>query len=207
MRLPPFFFLWHTFCCIFDHRKYVAMIKKGLLQTLALLFLGILVAMTSQKIQWTDFETAVALNKKKPKKIFIDVYTKWCGWCKVLDRKTFTDPRVIKVMNKYYHPVKLDAETRDTIYFQNKPHTYIKEYRANLIALRLLDGRMVYPSMVILDERFNRLKIIRGYKSADDLLPILIYYGGNYYKEMSFGKFRLKTYKEAYRELFGEEPR
>ncbi|NPA34604.1 MAG: DUF255 domain-containing protein [Chlorobi bacterium] len=184
------------------------MMRRKLLQTAVTIFVVLGgIALTSQMIKWVDFETAVHLNKKKPKKIFIDVYTDWCGWCKVLDRKTFRDPRVIKVMNKYYHAVKLDAETRDTIYFQNKPHTYIKEYRANLIALRLLDGRMVYPSMVILDEKFNRLRIIRGYKSADDLLPILIYYGGNYYKEMKFGQFKLKTYKKAYRDLFGEDPR
>ncbi len=151
------------------------------------------------KIQWKDFETAAKLNQrsKTRKKVFIDVYTHWCGWCKVLDRKTFPDPRVVKVMNKYYHAVKLNAETRDTIYFQGKPHTYIPRYRANLLALRLLDGRMVYPSMVILDENMRRLTIITGYKSADDLLPYLVYYGGDYYKKKKFREFRRKYYQQA----------
>ena len=34
-----------------------------------------------QKIKWMGFEEAVALGEKQPKKLFIDVYTNWCGWC------------------------------------------------------------------------------------------------------------------------------
>ena len=34
------------------------------------------------EINWITLEEAEALNKENPKKIFIDFYTDWCGWCK-----------------------------------------------------------------------------------------------------------------------------
>ena len=39
---------------------------------------------SAEKIKWYSFSEAVELNKKKPKKIFIDIYTSWCGWCSAL---------------------------------------------------------------------------------------------------------------------------
>ena len=51
------------------------------------------------KIQWMDFEEAVAANKKKPKKMFLDMYTDWCGWCKKMDQSTFINPVIVEYMN------------------------------------------------------------------------------------------------------------
>ena len=33
----------------------------------------------AQEIKWMTFDQAMAAQKKKPKKIFVDVYTNWCG--------------------------------------------------------------------------------------------------------------------------------
>ena len=37
-------------------------------------------------LTWISFEQAVELQKKEPRKILIDVYTDWCGWCKKMDK-------------------------------------------------------------------------------------------------------------------------
>ena len=49
----------------------------------------------AQKIKWMTFEEAVKLNETTPKKIFIDVYTDWCGWCKRMDQTTFRNEEVV----------------------------------------------------------------------------------------------------------------
>ena len=62
-----------------------------------LLLLGLLLvvgSMTAQKINWMSMEEALAAQEKQPKKIFMDVYTTWCGPCKLLDRNTFSDAQV-----------------------------------------------------------------------------------------------------------------
>ena len=48
--------------------------------TLALIFNSNLIL--AQKIQWMSFSEAQEAQKKEPKKIFMDVYTEWCGPCK-----------------------------------------------------------------------------------------------------------------------------
>ena len=53
-------------------------------------------------VKWYSLEEAVALQKKKPKKIFIDMYTDWCGWCKRMDATTFTDPAVSAYLNENF---------------------------------------------------------------------------------------------------------
>ena len=50
--------------------------------TLALIFNSNLIL--AQKIEWMSFSEAQEAQKKEPKKIFMDVYTEWCGPCKTL---------------------------------------------------------------------------------------------------------------------------
>ena len=70
-----------------------------------------------KKIKWLTWEQMVKLNEKNPKKIFIDFYTSWCGWCKVMDKNTFEDTIVAEIMMKDFYCVKFDAERKDTITF------------------------------------------------------------------------------------------
>ena len=64
----------------------------------------------SDKIKWYSFEEAYQLNKKKQKKIFIDVYTEWCGWCKKMDAETFANPLIAKYMSEHFYCVKLGGK-------------------------------------------------------------------------------------------------
>lgn len=125
------------------------------------------------KVKWMTFEEAIAANKENPKKIFIDVYTSWCSWCKVMDKKTFSDSLVATYMNENFYCVKLDAEQKDTINYKGVKFGYIPQYKANALAISLLDGKMSYPSFVVLTEEEKRLKIINGYQEKDVFLENL----------------------------------
>ena len=63
-------------------------------------------------VKWMSFEQAIEKSKTEKRKIFIDVYTDWCGWCKVMDKNTFSETQVAKILNEMFYPVKLDAEQR-----------------------------------------------------------------------------------------------
>ena len=71
----------------------------------------------AQQIKWLSLEEALEAQKDNPKKIFMDVYTKWCGPCKLLDRKTFANPYVAAYISENYYAVKFDAEGQEEIKF------------------------------------------------------------------------------------------
>lgn len=115
-------------------------------------------------ITWVTFEQAIEANKTKKKKIFIDVYTKWCGWCKVMDSKTFSDSAVAAYMNENYYCVKFDAEMKDTIDYRGVKFAFKTEFKSHELAISLLDRQMSYPSFVVLTENEKRLTVLKGYQ-------------------------------------------
>jgi thioredoxin-related protein len=154
----------------------------------------------NSEINWVSIEEAYKLSKANPKKVIIDVYTGWCGWCKVMDKKTFTNPEVIKFVNENYYAVKLDAESRQDITIGDKTYTYNEQNRANEAAVALLQGKMSYPSIVYLDEQFNMIQPIPGYMEARQFHEVITFLGKDHYKKESFEDFKSKTYPVQYKE-------
>lgn len=76
-----------------------------------------------ETIKWVTFNEALELQKKKPKKIFMDVYTDWCGPCKMLDKQTFHNPDVVKYINEHYYAVKFNGEGNETVAYQGKTYS------------------------------------------------------------------------------------
>ena len=56
--------------------------------------------------------------------MIIDLYTDWCGWCKVMDRNTFTDSNVISHINENFVAIKFDAEYENSVTFNNNSYKY-----------------------------------------------------------------------------------
>ena len=160
--------------------------RIGFILLTGVIFPSLAFSQVPGEIHWMTFEQAVEKNKTEPKKIFIDVYTGWCGWCKRMDATTFRDSAVVSYVSKYYYAVKLDAETKDTIHFQGHEFIYRPENRANDIAISLLNKRMSYPTTVYMDEAVALLSPVAGYLTPEQIMPILKYYGDNIYKNKSW---------------------
>ena len=91
-----------------------------------LLFFALLLStglVSAQKINWMSMEEALAAQEKKPKKIIMDVYTNWCGPCKLLDKNTFGNPAVAAYVNENYYAVKFNAEGTEEITYQDFTYT------------------------------------------------------------------------------------
>ena len=74
----------------------------------------------AQKINWVSFNEAIELQKESPKKIIMDVYTNWCGPCKMLDRNTFQNTDVANFVNANYYAVKFNAEGNEKVSYQGQ---------------------------------------------------------------------------------------
>ncbi len=160
------------------------------------------------KIHWLTFEEAVAANATAPKKIFIDFYTSWCGWCKVMDNKTFDDTIIAKMMQEDFYCVKFNAEDRNPITFKDKTYTYVPnpnrpdgERGYHELAAGILNGQMSFPSFVFMTSNFEIITPISGYVPKEEWEPIISFIGKDYWlpeKNTSFEAFKV-SYKPVSR--------
>ena len=147
------------------------------------------------KVKWMSWEEAVQANKKNPKKIFIDVYTDWCGWCKKMDKTTLSNPKIVKELNANFYSVKFDAEQKESINFDGNEFKFVNQGRKGVheLAYSLLDGRMGYPAFVFLDETFSRIMISPGFKEPEALAKELEFTKTEAYKTTSWENYTGKT--------------
>lgn len=140
------------------------------------------------KIRWYTFEEAVKANEKVKKKMFIDVYTDWCGWCKTMDRETFQNDAVVDYIQKNFYPVKLNAEQKEDIVFGGQTFKFVASGRGgvNTFAYSLLDGHLSYPTAVYLNENYERILISPGYKKSDMMMNELKFTAEERYKNTSW---------------------
>ncbi len=147
------------------------------------------------KIKWYTFEEAVKINRTAfPKrKIFIDVYTDWCGWCKRMDKETFANSYIANYLQEHFLPVKLDGEGSDTIYFNNQmfvnPNPGGKK-SPHQLAVLLLNRNMTYPSVVLLNEYNQMLTVVNGFMNVKDMEVVLTFFAENRHFEMPWEKYK-----------------
>lgn len=146
----------------------------------------------AQEIKWLSFEEAISLNKENPKKILIDIYTDWCGFCKKMDRNTYTNKVIISQINANYYPVKLNAEQRETIVYKDTEFKFIPQGKKGYhqLAAAILQGKMSYPSTVILDKDEQPIQKIPGYLEPNFLEPILAYFSHDNFTELDWKDFQ-----------------
>jgi len=164
------------------------------MRTIITLFaLLLIVNLSAQEIQWMSFEDAVAMtqNEGNTKKVFIDVYTDWCGWCKKMDKDTFQNPKVAEYMQENFYMVKFDAEGKEPIDFDGKTFEYVPSGRRGYhqLAAALLQNRLSYPTVVFLDENMKMLSPVPGYQKVQPFLQIAKYFGDNIYKEQDWNSY------------------
>jgi thioredoxin-related protein len=155
-------------------------------------------------IKWVTIEEAQALAKKAPKPLFVDVYTSWCGPCKMLDRNTFSDPRVADYVNKHFYAVKFNAESGDPVTFKGQKLVNPDFNPANTggrngthqltMTIANVQGRIAYPTVVYMDSDLNVLAPVQGYMTPDQIEPILTFFGEGHYKTKEYQAY-MGTFK------------
>jgi thioredoxin-related protein len=142
-----------------------------------------------EKIQWlTVAEMQIAFSKS-PRPILIDVYTSWCGWCKVMDKETYRNNKVVNYINEHFYAVKLDAEDKDAFIWLGEKYDYNPQYKANSLAVYLLDGQMSFPTTVFLTDLKAQPAPLAGYLKPVEIEAPLKYFGGGAFKSTSFSEF------------------
>jgi uncharacterized protein YyaL (SSP411 family) len=142
-----------------------------------------------EKINWINFDELAKLYSTDPKPILIDVYTSWCGWCKVMDKETYNNDKVAKYINEKYYAVKFNAESADAVVLNGKTYGYDAANRANQLAVYLLYGRMQFPSTVFLASPDAQPAPLSGFLKPSEIEAPLKFFGDGAYKTQTFAVF------------------
>ncbi len=153
-------------------------------------------------VKWMTWEQAIQAIKadkkagRKPKKIFVDIYTNWCGWCKKMDVETFEHKKISPYLNENFYPVKFNAEQKTPITFNGHTYKYITKGRRGYheLAAALLDGKMSYPTVIFLNNDYQLLQRIPGYLNVTIFDVIMHYLAEDHYKKTPWNRFQ-KEYK------------
>jgi uncharacterized protein YyaL (SSP411 family) len=69
-----------------------------------------------QPVQWHPWgEAAFAKAQTEDKPILLDIGAVWCHWCHVMDRESYEDPEIAKVINEHFVPIKVDRDERPDV--------------------------------------------------------------------------------------------
>lgn len=69
-----------------------------------------------QPIEWYEFgEEAFAKAKELDRPVLLDIGAVWCHWCHVIDRESYENEEIARIINEHYIPVKVDRDQRPDI--------------------------------------------------------------------------------------------
>ena len=155
-------------------------------------FLSMRSPVGSNKTAWITLEQAAENLKKEKRPVLIDLYTDWCGWCKVMDRKTYSNKNVSAYLAEEFYPVKVDAEAKSNYRWEGKEYRFNTRYRTNEFALYLTGAQLSYPTTVILPADGSAPQAIPGYMEPKEFELILKYFGEGYYGKIPFAEYQKK---------------
>ena len=150
----------------------------------------------AQSIKWMTLGDALEAQRENPKKIIVDVYTDWCGPCKLMDKKTFQNLDVATYISKYYYAVKFNAEGNSIINFQGKVYENpgyreTKSARNSSHNFTRYLGVYGYPTIVFFDKNANPIAPITGYLTPKQIeIYLNLFKGEEYLKIKSQEDFK-----------------
>lgn len=171
--------LFGTFCiCILFND--ITKIMKGTMKKIFLILLIVLSSsvLISKEPQWKKFNEGMKQAKISGKKILVDVYTDWCGWCKKMDANTYADKNVSDYLAKNYIIIKLNAEANETISYAGQTMSPAEFSRGM--------GVNGYPATLFLKSNGDAITLLPGYAEADRFIHVLSFIAEDHYEKKKF---------------------
>ena len=150
-----------------------------------------------EKINWISIEELHLKSASESKPVLIDLYTSWCYWCKVMDKKTYNNDKVVAYINDHFYAVKLNAETKSTVIWNKKYYNYSESNNLNEFTLYVTQGQPGFPTTTIFPDIKGNPSSIPGFMEPKEIEPVLKYFGEGNYKTQTFNEF-LANFKKTW---------
>lgn len=137
---------------------------------------------TSQGPSWLSFEEAVTAAEKNDKKILIDIYAPWCGWCRKMQAEVYTIPEVLAYLNEHFEIGRVNIDERgDTVNFNG--------YQFSSSELGYGLGAEGTPTTIFLEPNADYITRVPGYVGTEEFLKVLRFIGSEAFREQSYQEY------------------
>jgi uncharacterized protein YyaL (SSP411 family) len=143
-------------------------------------------AKAAEKLEWLAFDAATAKAQSQNKHVIVDIYTTWCGWCKVMERDTYGDSEVAAYLRDNFVLAKVNGESSSKLHWQGRELTEHQFARAV--------GVTGYPATYFLKPNADLLGGVGGYIRSPDFMVYAHYVSTRWYE-----KGKIQAYVDSLR--------
>lgn len=124
-------------------------------------------------IEWAEEQ-----QKTIPKNMVIFIHTDWCRYCKAMQNTTFANVKVQELLKANFYFTELDGEEKENITFADivfhyRPTGLKTGFHELAAALATIEGRISYPTIVILNPNKEIIFQYNGFMTASEFLGVL----------------------------------
>jgi thioredoxin-related protein len=135
----------------------------------------------TDELKWNSYSEAISIAKETNKKVLVDVFTTWCGWCKKMDKDVYANAEIKAYLEKNFVLAKLNAESL-------KQHT-LDSATVTEAQISKAFGITGYPTTLFLNNEGKAITLIPGYIKVDVFKNVLIFINEEFYKTTSWDDF------------------
>ena len=135
------------------------------------------------KIRWTDLEEGLAEAKRTGRPLLVDVQTKWCGWCRKMDKTTYADAAVREFVGRKFIAARVDAEDDDSRVDYGGVESTHRQFADSF----RITG---YPTTLFFAADGALVTQVPGFVKPDQFLGVLRFIGDGHYKTTSWDAYR-----------------
>ena len=132
-------------------------------------------------LEWATFNAGLEKAKVSHKKVLVDVYTDWCGWCKKMDENVYSEQNVKAYLSKNFVLIKMNAEADGTLLYKGQ------KYSPSQLAAAF--GVSGFPTTLFLREDSEPITVLPGYVEAPMFLNVLSFIAENQYEKKQFDDY------------------
>jgi thioredoxin-related protein len=132
-------------------------------------------------LTWYKYDQGLAKAKKEKKHVMVHFYATWCGWCKRMDKNTFANEEVKKLLNESYVAIKVNAESAEKVKVDGKEMT-LRQVAGSY-------GVRAFPVTWFLKPTGERIAPRSGYADPDEFQYILKWVKDDLYDKITFVEF------------------
>jgi thioredoxin-related protein len=132
-------------------------------------------AKAPDKLEWLAFDAATQKANSQNKHMIVDVYTTWCGWCRIMEKQTYGDPEVSAYLKQNFVLVKVNGESASKMHWQGKELTEREFARAV--------GVTGYPATYFLKPNADMLGGVSGFVRSPEFMIYAKYISTRWYEK------------------------